>query len=117
MHYSKWDEEPLNVYPADRLAHANVKLDQRTKEIPDFAKRAEAYKVPDQRFTSFAVPEEFKDAYWIREREARRVQCPVEWVEHRYKEPWKYDLTDDSLAEKFTYTDEEVIAHARLERR
>ena len=63
------------------------------------------------------MPSEFKDAYWIREREARRVQCPKEWVEHRYKEPWRYDLTDDSLKEKFVYSDEEVVAHAKHERR
>ena len=117
-HYYKWDDTPLRVYPADRLAHTNVKLDQRTGEaLPDVSRRATTYKVPDQEYTAFGIPEEFKDAYWAREREARRVQVPKEWVEHRYKEAWKYDLTDDSLAEKFTFSDDEVIAHARRERR
>lgn len=118
VHYYKWDEEPLLVFPADRLAHADVRLDQRTgKEVFDASRHVNAYKVPDQKFHYFRVPEEYKDAYWIREREARRVQCPVEWVEDRYKQPWKYDITDDSLKEKFTFTEEQVIAHAKRERR
>jgi hypothetical protein len=118
VHYYKWDDTPLQVYPADRLAHANVKLNHKTgEELPDPYRKADTYSVPDQKFAKFDVPSMYRDAYWMREREARRVQCPKEWVEHRYKQPWKYDITDDSLAEKFTYSEEEVIAHARRERR
>jgi hypothetical protein len=118
VHYYKWDDEPLQMYPADRLAHANVKLDHRTGQaVYDPYRKADEYLVPDQKYSAYPIPAEYKDAYWIREREARRVQCPKEWVEDRYQQGWKYDLTDDSLAEKFTFSEEEVIAHARLERR
>ena len=118
VHKAEWDPRPLQIYPADRLAHANRRLDQHTgQEVPDVYRRASAYEVPDQQFAKFPVPDEYKDAYWIREREARRAQVPMEWIEHRKKEPWRYDTTDDSYAEKFTFSDEEVIAHARRERR
>lgn len=113
-HKYVWNPEPVQVFPPDALMHTNKKLNHRTgKPLPDPYREATQYLVPDQEYSKLPIPEEFADAYWSREQEARRAQCPDKWMSDRKLEPWKYDVTDDSLRPKKVLSSEEVLANVR----
>jgi hypothetical protein len=119
VHYYRWD--PLHMYPARRLAHADVTLDAHTGARKWCPHRAEStVLVPDQKMKAIPVPRDYTDAYWWRDRQSRRVQCPVRWVEHRMysgKQRKKHDFQDLAFARKFQFGVDDCIEHARRQRR
>lgn len=124
LHKMVWD--PLPMYNPRKLAHTEKEIDHYTyqeKHNPHntmAADNGKVYEVPDQQYRKVAVPSKYKDAYWWRERQAKRVQVPVEMVQDRMYNPekrWQTDFQDLSFKQKFTFTEEEVIAHMKKSRR
>ena len=123
LHYMEWDELP--EYPARKLRSTDRQLDPRTgKAYPNPARDNMAhgtqYLVPDQTYNRIPVPHRYRDAYWWRERQARRIQCPVSWVAYRFWNPTlreRYNFQDLSFEEKFWFYVDDVVAHAKQERR
>lgn len=115
VHRFTWDKLPM--YNPRVLVHANRLVDPETHQIVrDAHWEEQAHWVPDQTYAKIPVPKEFKDAYWWRDLQARRVQAPLEWMRHRFYSPSdkrKYDFQDLSLKKKHRYTLEEVVANAR----
>lgn len=135
LHKFEWDALP--EYPARKLRHADRQLDPRTgaafpnpardNNIPmkntnntESSTATTQYLVPDQTYHRIPVPQRYRDAYWWRERQARRVQCPTEWVSYRFWSPKlreRYSFMDLSFEEKFFFSVDDVVAHAKQERR
>jgi hypothetical protein len=123
LHHFEWDDIP--EYPARQLRHTDRRLDPRTgKTLPDPARDnisfGQNYLVPDQYYHRIPVPQRYRDAYWWRERQARRIQCPISWVSYKFWSPElrdRYSFMDLSFQEKFYFTPDDVIAHAKQERR
>ncbi|CCW63081.1 unnamed protein product [Phytomonas sp. EM1] len=115
LHKYTWD--PLPMYDPRKLVHANRYIDHDTYEekySPHWMNNA--HLVPDQQFYHIPVPAEYKDAYWWRDLQARRVQCPVEWVSHRMyskADRRKYDFQDLAFRKKFEYSFDEVVNNAK----
>ncbi|CCW66170.1 unnamed protein product [Phytomonas sp. Hart1] len=115
LHKYNWD--PLPMYDPRKLVHSNRYIDHDTYEekySPCWMENA--YLVPDQQFYHIPVPSEYKDAYWWRDLQARRVQCPIEWVSHRMyskKDRQLYDFQDLAVRKKFEYPYEEVVQNAK----
>ena len=118
IHRYSWDK--LTMYDPRRLVHTNKRLDHFTyANLPDPHRSATTYWVPDQEFLKVPVPVEFSDAYWWRELQARRIQCPIEWVEHRHLDAQKasrVDFQDLSMKKKFFVRDEQAVRYL-LEKR
>lgn len=119
VHMSRWDE--LSMYDPRKLAHANRFVDHFTYETQysDPLWSSTVHEVPDQRYGRIAVPAEYKDAYWWRDLQARRVQCPVEWVSYRmYNKGLRLrtDFTDLSFKRKWQFTVDHVLANLEKER-
>src|SRR3989338_9205476 len=138
LHKFEWDALP--EYPARNLRHADRQLDPRTgaafpnpardNNIPmknntnnDAASSSSTttqYLVPDQTYHRVPVPHRYRDAYLWREGQARRVQCPTEWVSYRFLEPRlreRFSFMDFSFEEKFFFSVDDVVAHAKQEKR
>lgn len=102
LHKYIWD--PLPMYNPRALVHTNREVDHFTyEEKRNPHAEGSVYWVPDQRWEKVPVPQEFKDAYWWRDLQARRVQCPVEWVSHRMYSPLdrqRYDFQDLAFRRK-----------------
>lgn len=115
LHRYNWD--PLPMYDPRMLAHTNRQVDHDTyEERYDPHWENNAHWVPDQKYYAIPVPREFKDAYWWREIQARRVQCPVDWVQHRMynkEDRQTYDFQDLGFRKKFQFSYEEVINNAK----
>jgi hypothetical protein len=114
LHKYNWD--PLPMYDPRKLVHANRFVDHDTyEEKYDPHWENNTHLVPDQEFYNVPVPKEYKDAYWWRDLQARRIQCPVEWVHHRMhtKDKLKYDFQDLAVRKKFEFSYEDVIANAK----
>ncbi|EAN95039.1 hypothetical protein C3747_60g19 [Trypanosoma cruzi] len=115
IHRYNWD--PLPMYDPRKLVHANRRVDPETwQEVYDPHWDERAHLVPDQVYYHIPVPPEYKDAYWWRDLQARRVQCPVEWVSHRMYnkgDRQRYDFQDLSFRKKFEYSYEEVVKNAK----
>ena len=118
IHRYNWD--PLLQYPARNLWHVNRYVDHHTyEEKHDPHWDARKVEIPDQQFSRIPIPPEFKDAYWFRELQARRVQCPVEWVAYRMhsaRQRRRYDFQDLSMARKVQFDEHQVVEMARQER-
>ncbi len=132
LHHFDWD--PVPEYPARKLRHADRKLDPRTgAALPDPARdfglssstsssdvQNRSYLVPDQQYLRVPVPQRYKDAYWWREQQARRTQKPVAWEAHKFwsvDKRHRYNFADLSFEKKFWFSVDDVVAHARQERR
>ena len=125
LHHFEWD--PLPQYPPRRLRHADRALNPFTgAALADPARddtrgaHNQAYVVPDQHYSRVPVPQRYRDAYWWRERQARRVQCPTQWVAHKFYDARlrdRYSFQDLSFEKKFYFTTDDVVAHALQERR
>ena len=123
LHYMEWD--PLPQFPPRKLRHVDRRLNPHTgAALPDPARDDLRYErnyfVPDQHFNRVPVPRRYSDAYWWRELQARRVQCPISWVERKFQDPRlreRYSFEDLSFEKKFFFTVDDVVAHARQERR
>lgn len=115
LHRYVWD--PLPMYEPRKLMHANLLVDHETyKEQYDPHRDADTYLVPDQQFYHIPVPTAYKDAYWWRDLQARRVQCPVAWVGHRMynkKDRQGYDFQDLGFRKKHEFSFEEVVQNAK----
>ncbi|KPA76736.1 putative mitochondrial hypothetical protein [Leptomonas pyrrhocoris] len=114
LHKYNWD--PLPMYEPRKLVHANRYVDHDTyEEKYDPHWEHNAHLVPDQAFYNVPVPKEYKDAYWWRDLQARRIQCPTEWVHHRMhtKDRQKYDFQDLAFRKKFEFSYEDVVANAK----
>ncbi|CAD2217798.1 hypothetical protein AGDE_00709 [Angomonas deanei] len=115
LHRYNWD--PLPMYDPRKLIHADRRVDHDTyEEVYDPHWMNSAHHVPDQRYHKIPVPADFKDAYWWRDLQARRVQCPVEWVSHRMyssEDRRKYDFQDLAFKKKFEFSFEETVANAK----
>ncbi|KAG5469339.1 hypothetical protein LSCM1_02554 [Leishmania martiniquensis] len=114
LHKYNWDSLPM--YDPRKLVHANRYVDHDTyEERYDPHWEHNAHLVPDQQFYYIPVPKEYKDAYWWRDLQARRVQCPTEWVHFRMhtKDKLKYDFQDLAFRKKFEYSYEDVVANAK----
>eukprot|EP00796_Vickermania_ingenoplastis_P004521 gene4521-3308_t len=115
LHRYNWD--PLPMYDPRVLVHSNRRVDHDTyEEVHDPHWHQEVHLVPDQVFYAIPVPKDYKDAYWWRDLQARRVQCPVEWVSHRMynkKDRESYDFQDLSFRKKFEYSYENTIQNAK----
>lgn len=115
LHKYNWD--PLPMYDPRKLAHAGRYVDHDTYEEkydPHWA--TNAHEVPDQQFYKVPVPAEYKDAYWWRDLQARRVQCPTEWVAHRMYnkgDRQRYDFQDLAFKKKFEFPLDEVVQNAK----
>ncbi|EPY30340.1 hypothetical protein STCU_04115 [Strigomonas culicis] len=115
LHRYNWD--PLPMYEPRKLVHASRYVDHDTYEErydPHWEK--EAHLVPDQQYHSIPIPPEYKDAYWWRDLQARRVQCPVDWVSHRmYNKADRrgYDFQDLAFRKKFEFSYEDTIRNAK----
>ena len=118
VHRYIWD--PIEQYPARKLWHTNRIIDHHTyEEKRDPQWNVRKVEVPDQQYSRIPIPPEFKDAYWFRDLQARRIQCPVEWVSYRmYSQKGKnlYDFQDLSMQKKFRFGPEQVVNMARQER-
>lgn len=105
------------MYDPRVLVHTNRKVDHDTyEEKYDPHWKQNAHLVPDQKYYAIPVPKEFKDAYWWRDLQARRIQCPIEWVHHRiHKKSGRqtYDFQDLRVQKKFQYSYEETIQNAK----
>jgi hypothetical protein len=139
IHHFDWDALP--EYPARKLRHVDRQLDPRTgaalpnpardNNIPmnyknnnsennNSSSSSTQYLVPDQRYHRVPVPHRYRDAYWWRERQARRIQCPTDWVSYKFTDPKlreRYSFMDLSFEEKFFFSVDDVVAHAKQERR
>lgn len=114
LHKYTWDALPM--YDPRKLAHANRYVDHDTyAEKYDPHWEQNAHLVPDQQYYNIPVPKEYKDAYWWRDLQARRVQCPTDWVHHRMhtKDRLVYDFQDLAFRKKFQYSYEDVVANAK----
>lgn len=115
LHKYNWD--PLSMYNPRVLSHANRRVDHDTyEEVYDPHQSRDSFIVPDQQYHTIPVPQEYKDAYWWRDLQARRIQCPVEWVSHRMynkKDRQTYDFQDLAFRKKFEYSYEEVVQNSR----
>lgn len=115
LHRYNWD--PLPMYNPRVLAHSNRIVDHDTyEEKYDPHWNNNVHLVPDQEFYHIPVPSEYKDAYWWRDLQARRVQCPVAWVHHRMHnntDRHTYDFQDLAFRKKFQYSFEETISNAK----
>lgn len=118
LHRYNWD--PLPMYDPRVLAHAGRYIDHHTYDAKyDPHWHQNTYMVPDQRYYSIPVPKEYSDAYWWRDLQARRVQCPVEWVHHRMHnkaDRRAYDFQDLAFRKKFQFSYEETISNAKESR-
>jgi hypothetical protein len=118
VHRYNWD--PVAEYPARNLWHANRMVDHHSyQEVHDPQWDRQAYNVPDQNYLKIPVPSEFKDAYWYRELQAKRIQCPVDWVSHRMYSPKnraRFDFQDLSMKEKFRLPMESVVEKSKQQR-
>lgn len=104
------------MYEPRKLVHANRYVDHDTyEEKYDPHSEQNSHLVPDQRFYNIPIPQEYKDAYWWRDLQARRIQCPVEWVHHRMhtSDRRKYDFQDLAFRKKFEFSYEETIQNAK----
>lgn len=115
LHKYNWD--PLPMYDPRKLVHAGRFVDHDSyQEVYDPHWVNNAYDVPDQQYCKIPVPAEYKDAYWWRDLQARRVQCPVEWVSHRmYSKVGRrrFDFQDLGFKKKFEFSLEEVVQNAK----
>ena len=120
QHVHKYNWDPLPMYDPRKLVHANREVHHYSYEErrdPHWDHRAVF--VPDQRYGKIPVPLEFKDAYWWRDLQARRLQCPLDWVWFRFgsarvKRQW--DFGDLAVRKKHSLSMDEVIANARFAR-
>eukprot|EP00758_Cryptobia_borreli_P006689 Tbor_TRINITY_DN5189_c2_g6::TRINITY_DN5189_c2_g6_i4::g.25916::m.25916 len=104
---------PLN-YANNRLFTEEETLNGEEELLIN--KNKNIHLVPDQVFNNIPVPYEYKDAYWWRGIEARRVQCPVEWVSHRMyvaRERKLTDFTDLAFSKMFRYSYDDVVRHMK----
>lgn len=119
LHYHKWT--PIALYQPRPLWHADRRVDHVTgQEVSDPHWDRNAYWVPDQEFGRIPVPGDFKDAYWTREAQARRVQCPIEWMGHKMysrQQRIRTDFQDLSFQPKKFFSHKEVLDHAAMRRR
>jgi hypothetical protein len=102
------------------LAAAARSNDDDDADGSGFVASTRNYIVPDQHYGRVPVPQRYRDAYWWRERQARRVQCPMSWVADKYRDAatrQRYSFMDFSFEEKFRFSVDDVIAHAKEERR
>eukprot|EP00744_Colponema_vietnamica_P025830 GILI01038119.1.p1 GENE.GILI01038119.1~~GILI01038119.1.p1 ORF type:complete len:154 (+),score=5.29 GILI01038119.1:44-505(+) len=115
VHKHTWD--PIPLYNPRDLAHTNQKLDHYTYEPQyDAHREANSFLVPDQTYNKVPVPSEFKDAYWWRDLQSRRVQCPTRWVDHNIYRADRRLYTDfQNLAfqQKFKYRKDDVLRHIK----
>lgn len=119
-HVHKYVWDPLPMYEPRKLVHANRVVDHKTyQEKVDPHWDNNVVYVPDQTWQKLPVPAEFKDAYWFRDLQARRVQCPVEWVSHRmYKAKYRrtYDFQDLGFRKKHMFSAHEAVSNAKTVR-
>eukprot|EP00760_Papus_ankaliazontas_P034274 PhM_4_TR7088/c0_g1_i1/m.55959 len=112
----RWEDLENGLYDPRRLQNADVKLDAKGAIRRDPHRQNSTYYVPDQKYVKIPVPEDYKDAYWHREWEARRVQTSVEDKIHL---TWKLstrsrtDFQDLSFRPKFQFSVGEVLELAR----
>jgi hypothetical protein len=118
VHRYNWD--PVSLYPARNLWHADRLVDHHTyEERHDPHWDNKVYEVPDQEYSRIPVPSEYKDAYWFRDLQARRIQCPVEWVSHRMysgKNRNRFDFQDLAMKAKFRIPQLQVIEKSKQKR-
>ncbi|CUG01156.1 Hypothetical protein, putative [Bodo saltans] len=116
-HLHKYNWDPLPMYEPRKLVHANRYVDHHTyQEKVDPHWSENTVSVPDQKWLKVDVPAEYQDAYWFRDLQARRVQCPVEWVSHRmYKARHRraYDFQDLGFKKKHIFLPEEAAENAK----
>lgn len=118
IHKFVWD--PLPMYNPRKLVHSNREVDHFTyleKRDPHWENNI--HYVPDQKFLKVPVPNEYKDAYWWRDLQARRVQCPIDWVSHRmYRGTSRRatDFQDLAFRPKHRFTVMETVQHAKASR-
>ncbi len=119
LHFYKWT--PLTTYDPRPLWHTDREVDHITgQEKASKTWDEDVHWVPDQTYQKVPVPSAYKDAYWVRDAEARRVQCPVDWVFTKYASKngkHRYDLQDLSFKEKKFFSHHEVVDYARTQRR
>lgn len=115
VHKHVWD--PIPLYNPRELVHTNQQLDHYTYEPKyDPHREMNTYYVPDQQYNKLPVPSEFRDAYWWRDLQARRLQAPTKWLSHNlYKAERRLftDFQNLSFEKKFKYRKEDVIRHIK----
>lgn len=115
LHKYNWDALPM--YDPRTLIHSNREVDHKTyveKRDPHWDQNV--HWVPDQTYEKIPVPAEFKDAYWWRDLQARRIQCPVDWVSNRMysaRRRQEFDFQDLAFRRKKVFTYDEAALNAR----
>lgn len=119
VHKRRW--ESLGLFKAKPLAHADVYVDHFTYDVKhDPHRRNNTFWVPDQRYGKIPVPSDYKDAYWWRDLESRRLQAPSEWKKHDIYSPHRRAFTDFSnlaFEKKFKYSKSQVLLNMKRDLR